>query len=609
MKFLLNEGKFILNESSKFILEERFSLEEELLLEAQATLKQLVIDINKLNTLLPELLTVLPVGISLKILDGTALEGEKLDIENEIHENCTEAQDLLKSKKNFKELIDKIRAKAELPEGSFTEDEVKILQPLCYSIASDGNSVKDRLKGIKSHKGELAEQVATLQDRLPKLVNNLKELYKLFEKDSDGESPEEPETKYSLKHTSVKLKVGTSFTLKITPEPAEGITPAFESSDPTIVTVTPEGLVAAVKKGTAQIKVTIAGQTLGCSVMAMASEVNERGESDWYTLYKACTKCENKEEANKAFWLGGLPKKGDPNPKAFPVAATNKMAQGYYAGEWGKYAKLVESFGTPFMKTLKEYGWTEVLNPYIALLRHLFKFEKVWINDASFAAVLKAAKEGLVSENDLRGKGKLEELELVRNPLFYAKTGKEITDYLNWQRAAKNVEATVYSDAANGLKTVYANIVSAEGNSSDLKDEAAYTAISAARFQYKIRQLVPYKEIIKLNLEVDGDKSKIVQATDEEVTKIISKVTDRTVAKKFLAYIVNYYRIAKLSVLDALLKEPFGTTLTANRNATTTTFDEDKKFDTLLQIKSKKYSSEQLKTLITELLKVAGLTT
>ena len=144
MKFLLNEEKFILNESSKFILEERFSLEEEILLEAQATLTQLVIDLNKLNTLLPELLAVLPTGLNLSFLEETPLEGEKIDIEEQIKTSCTDIQDLLKDKKNFKELIDKIRAKAILPEGSFTEDEVKILQPLCYSIASDGASVKDR---------------------------------------------------------------------------------------------------------------------------------------------------------------------------------------------------------------------------------------------------------------------------------------------------------------------------------------------------------------------------------------------------------------------------------------------------------------------------------
>ena len=136
--FILAEDKFILDESFGFVLEERFNLDEDILLEAQATLKQLVIDLNKLDTLLPDLLTALPTGLSLKILDGTPLEGETVDVEKEIQANCTKIQNLLKDKKNFKALIDKIRAKAMLAENSFTEDEVKILQPLCYSIASNG---------------------------------------------------------------------------------------------------------------------------------------------------------------------------------------------------------------------------------------------------------------------------------------------------------------------------------------------------------------------------------------------------------------------------------------------------------------------------------------
>ena len=102
MKFLLTEDKFILNENYGFILEERFNLEEDILLEAQATLKQLVIDLNKLDTLLPALLEALPVGLTLEILDGTPLEGEKLDIEDKITSTCAEVQDLLKNKKNFK---------------------------------------------------------------------------------------------------------------------------------------------------------------------------------------------------------------------------------------------------------------------------------------------------------------------------------------------------------------------------------------------------------------------------------------------------------------------------------------------------------------------------
>ena len=616
MKFILCEDKFLLKENPSFILEERFILDEEILLEAQATLKQLVIDLNKLDTLLPSITEVLPVGLELKILDGTALEGEKLGLEKEIQKHCEDLQDLLTGSKNFKELIDKIRAKAaKSPEETFSEEEIKILQPLCYNIASDGISVKDRLKGIKSHKGELAEQVATLQERLPKLKTNIEELYKFFDKKPAEETPEDDEAKpkYSLKTTTVKIKVGTTFTLKIlaTPKPKEAVKAVFTSENTKIATVDEKGVITANAKGTTKIKVEVGDQTLGCTVLALASAVDERGENDWYDLYKRCEKCENVREANEAFWNGGLPKEGDPNPKNLPIVKTNKMALGYYKGEWGEHSELVDSFGTSFIKTLKELGWTEVLNPYIALLRHLFKFEKVWINGASWAAVFKAVADGAISEDDLRGSGKLGELDLVRNPLFYTKSGKEISEYLNWQKEAKNAESKVPSDTANGLKTVYANIVSAEVESSsiDLKDNKAYAVISGANFQYKIRPLVKYKEIIKIYLKVDGDKKKVVQATDEEVTAILSKITTKETAKKVLAYIVNYFRVAKLSALDALFAEDFGDKLKANRDEITTTFEEDKRFDKLLQVTSKKYSEEQLKTLVSELLKTAGLST
>lgn len=281
MKFILCEDKFLLNETSGFILEERFILDEEVLLEAQATLKQLVIDLNKLDTLLPSLLEVLPVGMELKILDGTIIEDEKLVIEEKIKTACAEIQDLLSGKKNFKELIDKIRAKAGQPEGeTFSEEEVKVLQPLCYSIASVGISVKDRLKGIKSHKGELAEQVATLQERTPQLKTKIEELYKFFETDTpeeppkeDPEEPKEP-IKYSLDPEKLELKVGETSKVKLmaVPKPESPVKASFVSTDDKVLTVTDTGDVTAVAVGEAQIKVTVEDQTLECSVVITAKE-------------------------------------------------------------------------------------------------------------------------------------------------------------------------------------------------------------------------------------------------------------------------------------------------------------------------------------------------
>ena len=626
MKFILAEDKFILDESFGFVLEERFNLDEDILLEAQATLKQLVIDLNKLDTLLPDLLTALPTGLSLKILDGTPLEGETVDVEKEIQANCTEIQNLLKDKKNFKALIDKIRAKAMLAENSFTEDEVKILQPLCYSIASNGNSVKDRLKGIKSHKGELAEQVATLQTRLPQLKTDIEKLYQFFEEKTPDDTtedpvPEEPKIKYSLKESELGLKVGETTTLKIlaTPKPEGPVKATFESASKETATVSNTGEIKAIAKGVTEIKVTVANQTLTCKVTVTEAASEEppvaTEELDWYELYKKCSECENVKEANKAFWRGGLPKKGEPNPNKLPEAPTDVAALGYYKGEWGDKSEIVASLGTPFMNTLKKIGWTETLNPFVGLLKHLFKFTDLKFTDASFTAILTAYDNGLINEADLRGgeKGKLGELNLVRNPQLYSKSVAEITDYLTWQKEVKTAETKI--PASSNIKVVYANIVDANGkvedvtgDAEDLVDETAYNTISTKSFRYDIRPLVKYKEIIKTKLGVDGDKPKAAKATDSDVTNIIAQIKDADTAKKFLAYLLNYYRVAKLEVLTALLKNSFGNTLVTNRNNTATTFEEDKHFDNLLQVKSKRYSTKQVTTLVSEVLKIAGLT-
>jgi hypothetical protein len=609
MKFILCEDKFLLNENQGFILEERFILDEEVLLEAQATLKQLVIDLNKLDTLLPSLLEVLPVGTELKILDGTIIEDEKLAIEEKIKADCTEIQDLLSGKKNFKELIDKIRAKAGQPEGeTFSEEEVKILQPLCYSIASDGISVKDRLKGIKSHKGELAEQVATLQERTPRLKTNIEELYKLFETDTPEEppkeEPEEPAIKFSLKKSRVKLQQGKSFELKIlaTPKPTEAISATFTSEKPKIATVSSTGVVTAVASGATKIVVTVADQTLTCDVI-----VTDDRNADWEELYKKCADCVNRQEAFQAFWNGGLPKKDDENPKELPVVATDKLAAGYFQGEWGKNADRIRKLGTAFTDTLREFGWSYVLNPFIELLKHLCKYEYVVFDDASFSQ-LRAMYGSKISEADLRGKGKLGELNLVRNPLFYKKSGAEIADYLTWQYALLT-SGKIPNESR--LEVVYANISFDTGESLDinkiLNDTRAYTAISEAKFIYEVRKLSKYKELIKSGFKIDGDKQKTIPATDEDIKEILTKVKSAEQSKKLITYLINLYRVIDLGLLKKLLADPIGEKIKTNRNTTSTTYEEDLKFDLIINTAIKKYSFEQLKTLCTKLIEIAKI--
>lgn len=693
MKFILCEDKFLLNENQEFILEERFILDEEVLLEAQATLKQLVIDLNKLDTMLPSLLEVLPVGIELKILDGTIIEDEKLAIEEKIKADCAEIKDLLSGKKNFKELIDKIRAKAGQPEGeTFSEEEVKVLQPLCYSIASDGISVKDRLKGIKSHKGELAEQVATLQERAPRLKTNIEELYKLFKTetpdDPPEEEPEEPKEpiKYSLDPEKLELKVGETSKVKLmaAPKPESPVKATFVSTDDKVVTVTDTGDVTAVTAGEAQIKVTVEDQTLECSVVITAKEeekpeikyslkdtkidltigqtfelkvlaepkpegaikaafksanptvaavsaagtitgmaegtstitvelegqtltceitVAKADTDDWEELYKECNNCINRKEANAAFWNGGLPKEGEANPNKLPIASSDKFAEGYFKGEWGKNAGRIKTFGSVFMDCLKEFGWTETLNPFVALLKYLCSFETLVMDGAAFTQ-LRALYKTKIYEENLRGKGPLENLDLVRNPLFYKQDSSEMADYLTWQHSLLSSKA-IPEDVNE--KVVYANIAAAAGDTENLEDTRIYQMIEGANFAYEVRKLSQFKEVIRTGFEVDGDKEKVTPATDKDVEEILAKVASTDQAKKLLTYLVNLYRVIGIGLLKKLFAESFGDKLKANRNAISTTYEEDIKFDLIINTAIKQYSFNQLKTLCTGLIGTAKL--
>ena len=182
--------------------------------------------------------------------------------------------------------------------------------------------------------------------------------------------------------------------------------------------------------------------------------------------------------------------------------------------------------------------------------------------------------------------------------------GAKIREYLKWQREAKN-SSEVPSDS--NIKTMFANIVVDSETVADLKDEQAFNKASEANFQYEIRDLTKYKELIKTYLKVDGDKEDVKQATDEEVTKILAEVTTVDRAKKLLTYLVNLYRIKNLTLLTKFFEKPFGQKLKSNRERVITSFEEDKNFDKLLKISTRKYSEKQLEELITKLIETAGL--
>lgn len=388
--------KFILQETTKFILEERFVLDEGIILtEAQATAKQLVIDLNKLDTLLPELL---------KHLTGSG----ELEIPEEIKTGCSEVLKLVTETRDLKTLMDQIREKASNtnPEENFTDDMIKVLQPLCYNIASDGNSVKDRLKSIRSHKGIIEEQTAALQERVPSLKTNIEELYKLFE---DKEPDEPTEYKYSLNDESIELKKGNKFILKVTVEPEKEITPKFESTNAEIATVDESGTITAVAAGEAEIKVTVDEKELICKVKVLADEEEPEEEETTGT-----------EDDDEVDWAAKY------------NAATNKDAvwEEYLNIVWADDIDKINLINDAFRQECISYGFDKT-NPFITFIKETYL--KTSMPGPIYEVIHNAIVDRSLTTKDILGKGKLGFYNIIFCPDFYTKDVANAAAYVKKQ--------------------------------------------------------------------------------------------------------------------------------------------------------------------------------
>ena len=126
---------------------------------------------------------------------------------------------------------------------------------------------------------------------------------------------------------------------------------------------------------------------------------------------------------------------------------------------------------------------------------------------------------------------------------------------------------------------------------------------------YEIRSLTKVKELLKTKLDIDSDEKEVKHfATDDSINNIIKKIGSQEQAKKALAYLVNTYRVLNFKLFDELLNSPdFGSKLKTNKKQVSTSFDEDKKFDNIFNIKGLKFDKTRLISLIKGLIKKAGL--
>lgn len=265
MKFILQEDKFILTEGTKFLLEERFTLNEGLLFEAGATLANLKTAIKALSSLFPKVLKATEAGLSISILGGVPVRGTKEQVEKQIKDGCQTTQDLLSKKRNFKELLTKMaeKTKEQGETKGYSKEDLISIEPLCNRIEEDMNGVISKFSNLARGNGAPADQFNSLYEVLPRLNANIEKLYGLVDKPVDEKQP----YKYKLTKEELTLKIGETYDLNSLVEvtPRKDIVPTFEFAA-TIATIDDKNVLTAETAGSGELKIKVDDQEFTCRV-------------------------------------------------------------------------------------------------------------------------------------------------------------------------------------------------------------------------------------------------------------------------------------------------------------------------------------------------------
>lgn len=391
--------KSILQENKRFLLEERFILNEETLLEAQATLEQLLRDLKAIETNCPELLKFLPTGITFDVPAELGISDPEL---LEIQGGCADVQELLEANGRFGKLIDKIREKAKDSDNSFTENEIKILEPLCYTIASDINSLKDCLKNMTNKKGDIKQQVSVLRERAPQLAQNINKLYNLVTNATTGPA---------LNKTELQLAIGETFKLRFKTAPKKAS--EFKSDNPAVVKVGASGIIKAFKAGTAKITVTADGQELTCKVTVKETaggpttntEINTAGGIDWKTKLASAVNKEN-------------------------------IIEEFIYTTWPEEAEKVINIKSALLQECESYGFLssgKQVNPFIPFISKIYLNTAYDVNPEKYNVIHNLVAKGFLTGKDLLGQGELRQGNLVFCKALYKLNAGAIKLYINKQ--------------------------------------------------------------------------------------------------------------------------------------------------------------------------------
>lgn len=321
-------------------------------------------------------------------------------------------------------------------------------------------------------------------------------------------------------------------------------------------------------------------------------------KADWDTLYKLCEKSTDINKANEAFWEGGLTVdlfEGENKTKAEELI-TEEAKKGYYASEWGNDADLVKDFKFYFIKCLKTLGWDSISNPFVYFLKHNIDNLRDVLSNASFSFIADAYDKKEIDGQDLRGKGSVGTDNIVFSKDLYRKDSAMASYFVN--------QKALLDKSPQNPKVEVKNLFFIAGNADNLKDEKTAGSIVVSSGESKLREPSQIKQLLQQHYNIT---TKTV-VTDSEITKLVENIKDENKAKKFLSYFLTTVRMLKKDLvkeIDTALNNKF----ISNYNNIHTTYEEDEAFDKLLALQSKTYKESQLKTIATEVGKVAKFIT
>ena len=266
----------------------------------------------------------------------------------------------------------------------------------------------------------------------------------------------------------------------------------------------------------------------------------------------------------------------------------NLFWEKYYSGAWGENADKIEALGESFKQECTVLGFTEITNPFLAFIKKYYTEDVEMQNNGEkakgydidlqhYEAIHNAIAENKLLKRDITDSPK-EPITVDNNIIFYrdfyAKPGNEADIYINALSKLRNMDI---SKLVLENKTVQANLMASSGGDNkifiavvltnkvplkDLLNKEANLSKIAPTIDDKLRPTQDLEQLLTLINANDTNKEAWNNASTDKLVagvKETFKGEEAKYAKWIICYIVNSQetddaKINKLKTLNSTYK-------------------------------------------------------